>query len=138
MRRLTLAIAASVAVLVIASGAFALGSPMGSANKTAINQAIASNDYAAWKDAIVSTLTQENFNKIVQRYDSMLQMRQLKTSISSAVASGNYTAYKEAVGSLSTYAMSQDKFDSLTARYNSTGDTPMMGIGNIHRMMRWR
>ena len=137
MKRLTFAIAASVAVLVVASGAFALGYPMGSANRTAIDQAIASNDYAAWKDAIVSTLTQDNFNKIVQQYNSMAQMKQLRGAISSAVASGNYTAYKEAVGNFSSYEMSQDKFDALAARYNSTGSAPMTGIGNMHRMMRW-
>lgn len=39
--------------------------------REAIRQAIEDGDYEAWKNAIESTLTEENFNKIVEKHDCM-------------------------------------------------------------------
>jgi hypothetical protein len=40
-----------------------------------ITNAIKANDYNAWKSAMSALLTQDNFNKLVQRYQTMSQRR---------------------------------------------------------------
>ena len=41
-----------------------------------ITNAIKANDYNAWKSAISAQLTQDNFNKLVKRYQTMSQRRE--------------------------------------------------------------
>ena len=38
-----------------------------------ITNAIKANDFNAWEDAMSAQITQDNFNKLVQRYQTMSQ-----------------------------------------------------------------
>jgi hypothetical protein len=92
-----------------------------SEQRTAIKQAIENNDYNAWKDAIIATLTQENFNKLVERYKVISERRELQNAVKQAIKEGNYTAYREAMEKLiGTYkVMSEEEFNALVERYNA-------------------
>ncbi len=77
-----------------------------------ITKAIKANDYNAWHAAMSALLTQDNFNKLVQRYQRMSQMhgniseykgrmfsgsQALSTEMIQAIKDGNYDAWKTAV-----------------------------------------
>lgn len=89
--------------------------------RSAIKQAIENNDYDAWRNAVIATLTPENFNKLVERYKIMSERRELQNAIKQAIKEGNYTAYKEAAEKLiSTYrVMSEEEFNALVEHYKA-------------------
>jgi len=111
-------------------------------NGSAIKQAIESNDFNAWKNAIMATLTQENFNKLVERQKTMSERKQLIDAVKQAIKDGNYEAYKKAVENLmgSYKVMSEDDFNAMVHRYNTTESGmgfgyPMRGFGR--HFMHW-
>lgn len=59
----------------------------------AIQQAIEENNYIAWKEAMMKPLSEEYFNKIVERHEVMEIIKQ-------ALEEGDYDAWKEAIESL--------------------------------------
>ncbi|MBU0906738.1 MAG: hypothetical protein KKD18_01840 [Nanoarchaeota archaeon] len=67
----------------------------------AVQSAIQNNDYVAWKSAIESTLTQENFQQIQTKYAQMQQNRAdmtvQKTAIEAALNANDYNAWKTAM-----------------------------------------
>jgi len=97
MKKVTASISALIIGLVVVSGTvFAFGFPgfgLNSESREAIMNAIKANDYNAWKEAMTSTLTDEQFNKIVE-------MNQKREAVNKALEEGNYTAWKDAVENL--------------------------------------
>jgi len=65
--------------------------------KTKIQEAIKNNDFEAWKNIMISSLTQENFNKIVERYKAATEIKELQKMIKQSIKEGNYNSYKEAI-----------------------------------------
>ena len=63
--------------------------------RTAIRQAIENNDFEAWKAAITTTLTKENFDKLVERQKAMSERMQLKNALRQAIQDKDYQAYKQ-------------------------------------------
>ncbi len=123
MRKFTYLLALTLVGVIATAGivaAFGAGF-ITSEQRSAIKQAIENNDYEAWRNAIIATLTQENFNKIVERYKAISERRELQNAVKQAIKEGNYTAYKEAAEKLiSTYrVMSEDEFNALVERYNA-------------------
>jgi hypothetical protein len=102
--------------------------------RIAIQQAIKNNDFEAWKNAIISSLTQENFNKIVKRYNVTIEIRELRNTIRQAIKDGNYTTYKEAMEKLidlyKTLLINEEYFNYAAQHYNETGRMPCP-IGKI-------
>jgi hypothetical protein len=102
--------------------------------RIAIQQAIKKNDFEAWKNAIISSLTQENFNKIVKRYNVTIEIRELRNIIKHAIKEGNYTTYKEAMEKLidlyKTLLINEEYFNYAAQHYNETGRMPYP-IGKI-------
>jgi len=102
-----------------------------------IVNAIKEKDYTAWKDAMSAQLTEENFNKLVERQAAMAQ-RQINMSekhgaisalnqeLNQAVKDGNYTAWKTAAGKTNSPMISkidtQDKFNTLVQLYQAKQD----------------
>lgn len=110
--------------------------------KSAIKQAIANNDFEAWKNAITATLTQENFNKIVQRYNQTIQRKELMKAMRQAISDRNYTAYEQAFNALksSIQPISEDEFNAMVEHYNSTESGNGWGFrrgGPGRNFMRW-
>jgi len=90
-------------------------------NRSAIKQAIENNDFEAWRSAITETLTRENFDKLVERYNAMSERRKLQDAVRQSIEDGNYEAYKKAVENLGSYkVMSEEDFNAMVQRYNAT------------------
>jgi uncharacterized protein HemX len=100
-------------------------------HRLAIKQAIEKNDFNAWKSAIIETLTEENFNKLVERQKVMTQRKELQNAIRQAIEKGDYEAYKKAVENLigSYKVISEDDFNAMVQRYNATESGK--GFGHI-------
>ncbi|MEM2924793.1 MAG: hypothetical protein QXJ68_03800 [Methanocellales archaeon] len=90
--------------------------------RAAIKQAIENNSYEDWREAMIATLTQENFNKIVERYKIMTERRELVNAIKQAIKEGNYTAYKEAAERLiKTFrVMNEEEFNAFVEHCKET------------------
>ncbi len=117
--------------------------------KEAIQEAIKNNDFEAWKNAIVSSLTQENFNRIVERYKVTTEIKELQNKIIQAIKEGNYNDYKETMEklidlykSISKEYLTEEYFNYIVQRYNETGKIayPRMlcPIGRIGRFVKHR
>ncbi len=61
-----------------------------SGNKDKAEQAIQNNDYQSWKDAMESGLSEDSFNKMVER-------QQNQEKIKKTIEDGDYNAWKEAI-----------------------------------------
>ena len=58
-------------------------------NHEAIQSAIESGDYNAWKEAHIAELTEDNFNAEVERYNNMTQMHDLMDQLRDARQAGD-------------------------------------------------
>jgi hypothetical protein len=121
MKRSTIGIMAlTIGLIATAGGVLASRDGMGmnfamdgmnlAENNTAIKEALKSNDYDAWKSAMLdkfsNTLTEERFNKTLEEYQS-------REAINQALESGDYAAWKEAVDKSQTRitdVITQDNF----------------------------
>lgn len=111
-----------IGLVATAGIAFAFMGGLTSENKEAIMNAIEANDYNAWKEAMIATLTQENFDKLVERYKTMSERKQLQDAARQAIEAGDYEAYKQAVENLvgSYKVISEEDFNAMAERYNTT------------------
>ncbi len=139
MKKIYLPVLALVGIIGTSGLASAFGFGIADEGKTAIKQAIENNDFAAWKAAIAGTLTQENFDRIVERHIMMSKRMELKSAIRQAVEDRNYTAYKETVWNLtnSNRTATEEEFSAIVERFNATesgGEFAMHGFGH-HRGM---
>ena len=62
---------------------------MSSDDHYAIQSAIDSGDYNAWKEAHIATLTEDNFKLAEERYETMSQMRDLMDQLREARQDGD-------------------------------------------------
>jgi hypothetical protein len=90
---------------VSAFGGFGFG------NKEEINNALENNDFDAWKTAMTQQLTEENFNKMVERHQKRAEFREHKEEIHAAIEAGDYETWS----SLIEETPMADKFDVITA-----------------------
>lgn len=112
------------------------GTNHGSQNN--IINAIKTNNFTAWKDAVSAQLTQENFNKLVQRAQTMSQRRAnmpgklANQEMYQAIKNGSYDAWKTAATKANSPLLSkidtQDKFNLLVQLYQARTD------GNITKV----
>lgn len=106
-----------------------------------ITNAIKANDFNAWKEAMSAQLTEDNFNKLVQRYQTMSQKhgnmsekqgtmfsgRQvLNAGMIQALKDGNYEAWKTAIVNSKSPLVSKitnaDQFNILVQLYRAKQD----------------
>jgi hypothetical protein len=110
----------------------AFGSGMLSEDQNSeIIQAVEENDFAAWKAAVEETLTQENFDRLVERHKDMTERKGMQDALRQAVANGDYDAYKQAFENLkgSMEMMSEEEFNAMVERYQEGGFGGGMGRG---------
>lgn len=90
-------------------------------SRLAIKQTIANNDFEAWKTAMTETLTQENFNKLVERNKAMTERRDMQNAVKQAITNGDYNAYRQALENLkgSMQVMNEDDFNAMVERYRA-------------------
>jgi len=100
-----------------------------------ITNAIKANDYNAWQTAMSAQITQDNFNKLEQKYQTMSQKHGIMTEKSfsdrkalnagmiQALKDKNYDAWKTAVvdatSPLATKITTQDQFNVLVQLFQA-------------------
>lgn len=110
-----LLVATVVGIIVVSGVVVAFGTGfISSDQRLAIRQAIENNDYNAWRNAVIATLTKENFDKLVEKYKEISEITKLKNSIKQAIENKDYKAYKEAAEKLASYMiLSEEEFNAL-------------------------
>lgn len=68
-------------------------SGMNSESKEDIVNAIETNNYQAWNEAMSNRLTEENFNKCVERHEARSEMREHREYKRQAIEAGDYGAF---------------------------------------------
>jgi len=101
--------------------------------KSTIKQAIEDNNFEAWKSAIIETLTQENFDKLVERHKVISERMKLQNAVRQSIEAGDYDAYKEAVENLSSYILSEEQFNAMVQHYNTTEPRLLGKLGFLGR-----
>ena len=91
--------------MVVTTGlVYAFGGGLDSESKEEIRQAIEAGDYDAWKEAVSAKLTEENFNKLVERHQAMSEKREMmqehRQAIEAALEAEDYEAWKAAMDGL--------------------------------------
>jgi hypothetical protein len=131
-------VVATIGSVAAYGGKFPLIDPQSRDN---ITNAIKANDFNAWKEAISAQLTQDNFNKLVQRYQTMSQRhgnmsekhrtafsgrQALNAQMIQAIKDGNYDAWKTAVVNSTSPVVSkitnEDQFKILVQLYQAKQD----------------
>ncbi|MCD4766135.1 MAG: hypothetical protein K8R34_06465 [Methanosarcinales archaeon] len=68
-------------------------SGMNSESRENIVNAIETNNYQAWNEAMSNRLTEENFNKCVERHEARSEMREHREYKRQAIEAGDYGAF---------------------------------------------
>ncbi len=153
-RKNVLGFLAILAVIASIGSVAALGGKFPSLDPQAqdkITNAIKANDYNAWKEAISAQLTQDNFNKIVQRYQAMLQRhgnetrgmvsgnQTLNAEMIQALKDGNYDAWKKAVANSKSPLVSkitnEDQFKTLVQLYQAKQDGNYTKVNELSQQL---
>ena len=122
---MTTGMTALIIGLVATTGvAFAFGGGFfGNENREAIENAIEANDYNAWKEAMIETLTEEKFNKLVEMYQNRKTAEQNRQLVEQALEEGNYEAWKAAIENLEgprmTELITEENFDTFVQLYEA-------------------
>ena len=133
-----LLVVASIGSVAAFGGKYSVMDPQG---RDEILNAIKANDYNAWKEAITSQLTEENFNKTVQGYQAMSRRhgnmsekrelmfsgnQALNTEMIQAIKDGNYEAWNTAAVNSNSPLVSkiatEDQFKILVQLYQAKQD----------------
>ncbi|MBN2567677.1 hypothetical protein JXB02_06370 [Candidatus Woesearchaeota archaeon] len=112
-----------VGLVASAGAAYAFwGGGLDDTGRQAIQDAIDAGDYAAWKQAMEDTLTEERFQAMVEQHAQMQERQQLTEAYRTAMGEGDYDAYLDAAEALAGYRMqhevlSEEDFDTLVQRH---------------------
>jgi hypothetical protein len=141
-RRKVFGLLAIIAMVVSigSAAAFAGFFAMDPAGGNAVLNAIKAKDFDAWKAAITAQLTEDNFNKLVERQTAMSQRRlnmsekyglvhgnqTLNIEMNKAIQEGNYGAWKTAATNANSPLLSkitsEDQFKLLVQLYQAKQD----------------
>jgi len=86
--------------------------------------AVANNSFDSWKVAIISGLTVERFNSLVQKHNSKSNKEANVKAVQTALDAGDYEAWKTAVAALGsknnvTNMVTQDEFNTIVQIYKA-------------------
>ncbi len=142
---------ASIGSVAAFGGKFPVIDPQG---RDKILNAIKANDYNAWKEAIMSQLTEENFNKTVQRYQAMSHRygnmsekrgsmfsgkQALNAEMIQAIKNGNYDEWKKAVvnskSPLASKIANEDQFKILVQLYQAKKDGNYTKVNELSQQL---
>ncbi len=146
-----IAIVASIGTVAALGGKIPLINPQ---EQDKILNAIKANDFNAWKDAMSAQLTKENFDKIVQRYQSMSQKQgnlsanrgsmfhgnqTLNAELIQAIKDGNYDAWKKAAADSKSPLVSKittdDQFKLLVQLYQAKQDGNYAKVNELSQQL---
>ncbi len=86
--------------------------------------AISNNSFDAWKTAMISGLTLDRFNSLVQRHTAKVDREAKVKAVQTALEAGDYEAWKTAVSALGskynvTSMVTQDEFNTIVQIYKA-------------------
>ncbi|MBN2421985.1 hypothetical protein JXB41_02050 [Candidatus Woesearchaeota archaeon] len=96
-------------------------------NREKIRAAVENRDFNSWKQAMSEQLTEENFNKILERDEQRNQHRENMEAVMAAIEAGDYDAWKEAVADCPGEAkiselITEENFDRFVEMHNARRD----------------
>ena len=97
MNKTTVITAMVLGMIAVTGTAFAFNGGFGLENREAVMNAIENGDYEAWKAAMEKTLTEENFNQIMEIHQNREMERQNMEAMRQAMEDGDYEAWKAAM-----------------------------------------
>ena len=123
--------------IVVATSASAFGFGWMQEDKEDIRQAINNKDFDAWKDAIQSRLTEENFNEFVARHKSISECRESRDLIRDAIDNEDYEAYLDVISEIEDCPhempeLTEDEFNILLQIHDARQEGDME---TIHELM---
>ena len=80
-------------------------------NREDIVNAVEANNYQAWNEAMSNRLTEENFNKCVERHEARSEMRDHREDKKLAIEAGDYEAFLVAAENWPMLSNIQDEGD---------------------------
>jgi hypothetical protein len=98
---------------------------MGSESRGAIENAIKAKDYNTWKEAMAAELTEENFNKLVERQETMSVKQAQREAMEKAIQEEDYEAWKNVAENSSVNSskiLDEDHFKILVQLYQAKQD----------------
>ena len=104
-----------------------------------IKNAIEANDYEAWKAAMSARLTEDNFNRLVERQEAMSERREQREAIMKAIESEDYEAFQVAAEDSSIFHRIQDKddFKMLVQLHQAKQDRDFDTVRKISEQLGW-
>lgn len=80
-----------------------------------LRTAVENDDYNAWKTAMQNRLTEDNFEKVVERRAEMSEKREKREAMRTAIDNADYEAYKTAVENLNPKrpVLSEEVFEKI-------------------------
>ncbi|MCM2325309.1 MAG: hypothetical protein NDI94_02510 [Candidatus Woesearchaeota archaeon] len=115
-------LAALMLIGIVAAGMPVMGHMLGmdTAGNDAVRTAIEDKDFGAWKEAVTATLTEENFNAIIERHIVMSKRMQMNQDIRDAIDLGDYDAYKAAAkDAANSEILTEEEFTKLTEMHEA-------------------
>ncbi len=93
-----------------------------------VKAALEAGDYSAWKEAIESQLTEDNFNQMRQMNEQRETMKEYRDAMRQAIEDNDYDAWKEAATAMGVDAediLSEEDFSLLVQMHEAqqSGDT---------------
>jgi hypothetical protein len=100
------------------------GNPTVEAWKIDAMNAVSNNSFDAWKTAMISGLTLDRFNTLVQKHSQKADKEAKVKAVQDALVAGDYEAWKTAVSALGsrynvTQMVTQDEFKTLVQIYKA-------------------
>ena len=82
--------------------------------------AIANDDYEAWREAVIETLTEERFDELVERHNEMAEHEAKMDAVLEALENDDYEAYLEAIEEMDSNrpVIDEEGFEELVAIHN--------------------
>jgi len=97
MNKTAVVTAIILGMVAVTGTAFAFNGGFDLENREAVMSAIENGDYEAWKAAVEETLTEENFNRIMEMHQNREMERQNMEAMRQAIENGDYEAWKAVV-----------------------------------------
>ncbi|MBN2203327.1 MAG: hypothetical protein JW700_04050 [Candidatus Aenigmarchaeota archaeon] len=156
MKKAAIMTAIVLGMVAVSGTAFAFNGGFKTENNEAVRDALKTNDYNAWRLAMEETLTEENFNQMVEMNQNRERIRLNMEDANQALENGDYDAWKAAMENCERQRtdmseVTQEQFAIMMqireARQNKDFDTAAelgqelgfdfgFGMGRMERKMR--
>ena len=100
--------------------------------------AIEANDYDAWETAWENYITEENFNRVVEKYNNFLERMEHRQEIKQAIEDNDYEAWVDAVNDAGIelpFEMNEDNFELVVELHEAMQDHDMERVKELREQL---